>query len=81
MPRAKLLRKAGTYAALAPKTDRAVLGVGGASFTFLMFRSRYFATFLTLLESFLETPLPGTYATLPTVPTRGTREYANSKPA
>ena len=47
----------GTYAALAPLVDRAVLGVGGASFTFLMFRSRYFGTFLTLLESFLESPL------------------------
>ncbi|NQT92781.1 MAG: hypothetical protein HQ559_08470 [Lentisphaerae bacterium] len=46
----------GTYAPLAPLIERAVLGVGGASFTLMMFRSRYFASFLFLLESFVEGP-------------------------
>ena len=46
----------GTYAALAPRIERAVFGVGGASFTLLMFRSRYFASFLFLLENFAAGP-------------------------
>ncbi|MFH1532409.1 MAG: hypothetical protein ABIK09_16920 [Pseudomonadota bacterium] len=47
---------AGTYAALAPLTDRVVLGVGGASFTFMMFRSANFGSFLFLLETFVDGP-------------------------
>ena len=41
----------GTFAALSPQIDRAVLGVSGASFTFMMFRSRYFSAFLMLIET------------------------------
>jgi hypothetical protein len=47
----------GTYAALAPDVDRAVLGVGGASFVFIMFRARPFLSFLVLLSSLVPDPL------------------------
>jgi hypothetical protein len=59
----------GTYSALAPLTDRCVLGVGGASFTFMMFRSRNFASFLVLLESMVANRLESQkwVALLPTV--------------
>jgi len=47
----------GTYAPLAPKIERAVLGVGGASITLMMFRSRNFSDFLALMDGFTPDPL------------------------
>jgi hypothetical protein len=40
----------GTYVALAPEVERAVLGVGGANFSLMLFRARPFAGFLTLIQ-------------------------------
>lgn len=45
----------GTYAALTPNTSRIALGVGGAGFTFMMFRAKPFVEFLGLLKI----PFPG----------------------
>ena len=39
----------GTFIPLSPQLDRAVFGVGGASYSFMMSRSANFAPFLTLL--------------------------------
>ena len=46
----------GTYAALSPHVDRAVLGVGGACFPFMMFRAKPFELFLSAIE--LQAPDP-----------------------
>jgi hypothetical protein len=40
----------GLYVPMAPHVERAVLTVGGAGITFMMFRSRSFATFLGFIE-------------------------------
>ena len=45
----------GTYVALAPRIERAVLGSGGASYTFVMFRARPFSGFLGIMQ----TVIPG----------------------
>ncbi len=42
-----------TYVSLAPQIDRAVLGVGGIGYSFMMFRAQPFASFLGLFELFL----------------------------
>jgi hypothetical protein len=47
----------GTYVALSPFVRRAVLGVGGASFTLMMSRARPFSTFLQLLRVGISDPL------------------------
>jgi hypothetical protein len=41
----------GTYVALSPSIERAALGVGGANFSFIMFRAQPFALFLLLMEA------------------------------
>jgi hypothetical protein len=40
----------GTYVALSPDIDRALLAVGGANFSFMMFRARPFDPFLNLVD-------------------------------
>ena len=47
----------GTYFALSPDIERAVLGVGGCAFSFMMFRARPFYSFLAVLRSFITSPL------------------------
>lgn len=47
----------GTYLALSPHIERAVLAVGGANFTFMMFRSRAFGQFLEIIRSLFPDPL------------------------
>jgi hypothetical protein len=47
----------GTFAALSPHIERAVLGVGGAGFTFIMSRARPFDSFLDLIGFQLADPL------------------------
>lgn len=47
----------GTYVALAPRVERAALGVGGANFSLMLFRARPFAIFLQLLGSHAADPL------------------------
>jgi hypothetical protein len=47
----------GTFAALSPYVDRAVLGVGGADFSLMMFRARPFTPFLILIDSVFPDPL------------------------
>ncbi len=47
----------GTYLALSPQIDRAVLGVGGASLTLMMFRALPFASFLEFINMYLPDPL------------------------
>ncbi|MBI5526771.1 MAG: hypothetical protein HY897_10600 [Deltaproteobacteria bacterium] len=47
----------GTYAALSPHVERAVLGVGGADFSLMMFRARPFTPFLILIDSVFPDPL------------------------
>ncbi|MBW1873738.1 MAG: hypothetical protein JRJ19_16875, partial [Deltaproteobacteria bacterium] len=47
----------GTYVALSPHIERAALGVGGAGFSFIMFRSRSFMAFLDFIEMYLPDPL------------------------
>jgi hypothetical protein len=47
----------GTYVSLAPKIARGALSVGGASFTFMMSRSRKFIYLLMLMEARLSEPL------------------------
>ncbi len=46
-----------TYVALAPDIERAVLAVGGADFTFIMFRSRAFGLFLGIIAGMFPDPL------------------------
>lgn len=41
----------GTYVALAPRIERAVLGSGGASYTFIMYRARPFSGFLGIMQT------------------------------
>jgi hypothetical protein len=41
----------GTYVALAPEIERAVLGVGGADYSFMMFRAQPFALFLLVMQT------------------------------
>ncbi len=41
----------GTFVALSPDIDRAVLGVGGANFSLMMFRARPFFPFLAILAA------------------------------
>lgn len=47
----------GTYVALSPDVERAVLGVGGASFALMMFRARPFMPFLAILAAHVDDPL------------------------
>lgn len=47
----------GTYVALSPHVERAVLGVGGASYAFILFRSGNFSPFLGILETFIPDPV------------------------
>lgn len=46
-----------TYLALSPHIERAVVGVGGADFTFIMFRSRAFGLFLGSIQGMFPDPL------------------------
>lgn len=46
-----------TYVALSPDIERAVLAVGGADFTFIMFRSRAFGLFLGVIAGQFPDPL------------------------
>ena len=46
-----------TYTALSPDIERAVLAVGGADFTFIMFRSRAFGLFLGIIAGMFPDPL------------------------
>lgn len=46
-----------TYLALSPHIERAVVGVGGADFSFIMFRSRAFGLFLGIIEGMFSDPL------------------------
>jgi hypothetical protein len=47
----------GTYLAQSPHIERGVLGVGGANFALIMFRSRAMGVFLVFLEQVVEDPL------------------------
>lgn len=47
----------GTYLALSPHVERAVLSVGGADFSLMMFRARPFQAFLDIIELQEEGPL------------------------
>jgi len=47
----------GTYAALSPNVERATLGVGGAGFSLIMFRSLPFMPFLAFIATQIEDPL------------------------
>ena len=47
----------GTYVALSPEVDRAVLGVGGASFSLMMSRARPFLAFLAVVAMGMPDPL------------------------
>jgi len=47
----------GTYVALSPDIERAVLGVGGANFSLMMFRARPFLVFLGILAIHVKDPL------------------------
>ncbi len=47
----------GSYLAISPDVDRAVLGVGGCAFSFMMFRARPFYAFLAVLRSYIQSPL------------------------
>jgi hypothetical protein len=47
----------GTYVALAPAIDRAVLGVGGADYSFMMFRAQPFALFLFAMQTLVSDAL------------------------
>ncbi|AKF07896.1 hypothetical protein [Sandaracinus amylolyticus] len=47
----------GVYTAISPHVRRSVLGVGGANFSLIMFRSRAFAALRALLELNIEGPL------------------------
>ncbi|GBD27715.1 hypothetical protein HRbin30_03070 [bacterium HR30] len=46
-----------TYLALSPHIERALVGVGGADFTFIMFRSRAFGLFLGIIEGMFPDPM------------------------
>jgi len=46
-----------TYLALSPHIERALVGVGGADFTFIMFRSRAFGLFLGIIAGMFPDPL------------------------
>ncbi len=48
---------AGTYLALSPRIERAVLCVGGAAMTLMMFRARPFGPFLELMETVAPDPV------------------------
>ena len=47
----------GTYAALSPDIPRFVLGVGGANFSLIMFRSRAFLAFRLLIDANVSEPV------------------------
>lgn len=47
----------GVYMALTPIIERAILGVSGASFTFMMSRARPFAPFIQLMSAQVDEPL------------------------
>ncbi|MBL9022380.1 MAG: hypothetical protein JNL21_09270 [Myxococcales bacterium] len=47
----------GTYVALSPSVERAVLGVGGANFSLMMFRASPFSAFLALISLGNDDPL------------------------
>ncbi len=47
----------GSYLAISPDVDRAVLSVGGCAFSFMMFRARPFYAFLAVLRSYIQSPL------------------------
>jgi hypothetical protein len=47
----------GTYLALSPQIDRAVLGVGGASLTLMMPRALPFASFMEFINMYIPDPL------------------------
>lgn len=47
----------GTYVAIAPEISKAALEVGGAAFTFIMFRAGPFAPFLIFIQQVLAGPL------------------------
>jgi hypothetical protein len=47
----------GTYVALSPTVERAALGVGGANFSFIMFRAQPFNLFLVLMGNVLPSKL------------------------
>jgi hypothetical protein len=47
----------GTYVALSPSIERAVLGVGGANFSLMMFRASPFSAFLALISLGNDDPL------------------------
>ncbi len=47
----------GTYVALSPQVDRAVLGVGGAALSLMMSRARPFVPFLDFIRMYLPDPL------------------------
>jgi len=46
-----------TYVALSPSIERAVLGVGGNNFSFIMFRSQAFGLFLNLMGTVVPRPI------------------------
>ncbi|GIW44498.1 MAG: hypothetical protein KatS3mg077_1780 [Candidatus Binatia bacterium] len=46
-----------TYLTLSPDIERAMVGVGGADFTFIMFRSRAFGLFLGIIAGMFPDPL------------------------
>jgi hypothetical protein len=47
----------GTYVALAPEVERAVLGVGGSNFSLMLFRAQPFALFLMFIGGVVPDPL------------------------
>jgi hypothetical protein len=47
----------GTYVALAPQVERAVLSVGGANFSLMLFRAQPFSLFLLLIGTVVSDPL------------------------
>lgn len=47
----------GSYLALSPHVERAVLGVGGGPFTLMMFRARPFIEFLAFIQMYIPDPL------------------------
>ncbi len=47
----------GTFLALSPIVERAVLGSGGSAFSFMMFRSKNFISFLNVIANLVPDPL------------------------
>lgn len=54
----------GTYIALGPHVEKAVLSVGGAGFAFMMSRARPFGSFLQIIEGAVGSPQAATRMTL-----------------